>query len=382
MPDVNYGFLIGLEPKAIVEWFKKKGNKISWDWEDVWKEANLKSFSVAKAMRMDILQDIRSEVEKAIQTGTSFQEFKNNLTPILKNKGWWGKEELLNPKTGVLEKVQLGSPYRLKTIYNTNLNVSYAKGHYDGMQSNIKKRPYWMYEAVNDANTRPAHAKLDGKVFRADDPIWNTHYPPNGWGCRCSVRALDQSDLDEMGLKPSTGSDYEGAIKIDKGWDFNPGKEDFFPKLSSYEYSIAKQYLGDVLDGKDFGAFYEGRLKGNFPVAVLDEEYRKLIGAKSNTIVLSDETLKKQKESHPELKISEYYKLPDLISKESRVIIRDKEHTIVFINKDERYYVASVKNTVSKESLFLTSFRRVDDVKLEVDRISKKKGAIIIKNNL
>lgn len=40
---------------------------------------------------------------------------------------------------------------------------------------------------MGDSRVREAHHKLDGKVFATNDPIWDKIYPPNGWGCRCTV---------------------------------------------------------------------------------------------------------------------------------------------------------------------------------------------------
>lgn len=234
MPEaIDIKLAIGLKPEQIINYLKRKGYKISWDWEDTWKEAHTKAFTVAKAMKLDILSDIRNELQKAIDNGLTYQNLKENLKPTLKAKGWWGKvKEKDVPSDFPLpsdidpeKEVLLGSPWRLKTIYRTNIDVAYASGHYKAMTDNIDDRPYWMYNAVLDSNTRPSHRALHGKVFRADDPIWDKIYPPNDWNCRCSVIPLDDDDLKEMNLKPIKGSD-ELVKKINpgKGWDYNPGK--------------------------------------------------------------------------------------------------------------------------------------------------------------
>ena len=44
------------------------------------------------------------------------------------------------------------------------------------------------YDAVPDARTRPGHRIMDGITLPPAHPFWNTHYPPNGYGCRCDVR--------------------------------------------------------------------------------------------------------------------------------------------------------------------------------------------------
>jgi SPP1 gp7 family putative phage head morphogenesis protein len=230
-PEIK--LLIGLKPEEIIQWFKRKGYKISWNWQDTWQEAHTKAFTVAKAMRLDILSDIRNEVQKALEEGTTFETFKQNLKPILKAKGWWGKVKAkevpsdvqLPPDINPEQEVQLGSPYRLKTIYRTNISVAYAAGNYKNMVDNISNKPYWMYSAVLDQNTRPSHRALHGKVFRADDPIWDKIYPPNDWNCRCSVIPLDNGDLEELNLKvEKSDASILKQIKIGKGWDYNVGK--------------------------------------------------------------------------------------------------------------------------------------------------------------
>lgn len=111
--------LFKLAPAMAIKYFRKKNNKFSWDWYELWQDAHKKSFTVAKAMREDILKDIRSALEKALTEGKTFREFSKELKPTLQKKGWWG-EQIVVDSQGVAEKVQLGSMYRLKTIYSVN----------------------------------------------------------------------------------------------------------------------------------------------------------------------------------------------------------------------------------------------------------------------
>jgi len=263
MPDkqpVDPAILINafnLPPEKAIEYLKSKGYAFSWDWQDIYQEAQAKSFTVAKAMREDILNDIRAEVEKAIKDGTTLNDFKKTLEPTLKAKGWWGKMPAkdvpgFNPATGGDPNaiVQLGSPYRLKTIYNTNIQTAYMAGRERGMEEVRDARPWWMYIAVMDSRTRPSHAAMNGKIFRWNDPFWDKFYPPNDWGCRCRVVSVSGSEMQRDGLESeySTGkiktkevvsnektgelatvSTYRdpktgGRITTGPGWDYNPGR--------------------------------------------------------------------------------------------------------------------------------------------------------------
>lgn len=258
MDPIDIRLIIGKKPEQIIDYLIRKGYKISFSWHDVWKEAHAKAFTVAKAMKLDILSDIRNELQKAMDQGLSFNQFQENLKPILKAKGWWGKVKAKDiPRDVPLpdnvdpeKEVLLGSPWRLRTIYRVNLDTAYAAGHYKNMIKNSRNRPFWMYSAVLDENTRPTHRALNGKVFRADDPIWDKIYPPNDWNCRCTVIPLTQKDLDELNLKVSKGEEsLVEKLKPGKGWDYNPGKAflEFDPNFGTFtQVSNQKTY-------KDYG---------------------------------------------------------------------------------------------------------------------------------
>ncbi|ECK5020278.1 phage head morphogenesis protein, partial [Salmonella enterica] len=200
--------LFGLPPARAIAYLKNKGYRITWDWEEMWQEAHAQAFTVAKLTRLDILEDIRRALEQALAEGKTGKWFAKELTPVLQAKGWWGKTTAVNPVTGEEEAVQQGSPWRLETIFRTNMDTLYSAGRWAEQRENTGERPYWMYVAIRDSRTRKTHLAIHGLVFRFDDPFWDAFYPPNGWRCRCSVIALTQAEVSLRGLRVgnSTGS--------------------------------------------------------------------------------------------------------------------------------------------------------------------------------
>lgn len=239
MPDpVNLGFALNLSPEKAIDYFERKGYEISFRWQDVWAEAHRQSFTAAGAMKMDVLTSIREELDDAMNNGLTFRQFREELEPRLKKQGWWGRTEIVDPKTGEIRQIDV-TPWRLRNIYNTNLRTSFEAGRYQRQVEAISSRPYWMYVAVGDSNTRPSHADMDGTVLPADDPWWDENYPPNDWGCRCKVRSLSQRALERRGLSVQENSPDSIA---GNGWDYNPGKKDFKPNLRQYPKDLRNQY--------------------------------------------------------------------------------------------------------------------------------------------
>jgi SPP1 gp7 family putative phage head morphogenesis protein len=231
-------------PEDIVNAFREKGNTISWNWRDTWQQAHSRAFTVAKVVNQNVLEDIRGEVDRAISEGTTFREFQNNLEPKLKAHGWWGKREIIDSETGEVTEVQLGSPHRLKTIYRTNLSTSYSAGRYKTQRAAAPRRPWWIYRTAGDVNVRPSHDALRNTILRYDDPFWDTHYPPNDWGCRCGVDSLSDRELQARGLTPMSGENIEPFAG--EGWAYNPGAAPWDPITPR---SISLEDILPVLDG-------------------------------------------------------------------------------------------------------------------------------------
>jgi SPP1 gp7 family putative phage head morphogenesis protein len=265
--DVDLLFALQLPPEKAIAYFRAKGYAIGWRWQDVWQEAQAKAFTVAGVMKVEILQDIRQQVDKALASGQTYSQFADNLIPVLQQRGWWGRAAQTDKETGEVSGKGL-TPWRLKTIYQTNLQTAYSAGRYKAFADNVEARPYWQYTAVMDRRTRPTHAAMNGLVFAADDPFWDSFYPPNGFNCRCRVRALDSGNLSERGLALSSSAGRLSTVEVlvsrkpdaptapvarfeisprravttDVGWSYNPGKAAWQPDLGKYDADLVAQY--------------------------------------------------------------------------------------------------------------------------------------------
>lgn len=235
--------LEALAPREAIAQFLRRGARLapSFAWEDVWQEEHARAFTVAKSAGFDILADLQSSLSEALQQGETFAAWSQRIRPTLAEKGWWGRKEVLDPATGDVVEVQLGSTRRLKIIYDTNMRVSHATGRWQQIERVAARRPWLRYVAVLDERTRASHRRWHGTVLRWDDPWWNTHAPPNGWRCRCTIQQLSDRDLERFGYAPSerppseatparawqnprTGEVVEVPAGIDPGWAYNPGR--------------------------------------------------------------------------------------------------------------------------------------------------------------
>ena len=164
-----------------IAFFRRKLNLPTQSWADISKHEHDWAFVVAGANRDAIVADFRAAVEKAIADGTTLQEFRRDFDAIVAKYGW---------------DYNGSRNWRSRVIYDTNLTTSYAAGRWQQLQS----APFWQYEHADWVeHPRPLHVAWDGLVLAKDDPWWQTHYPPNGWGCHCKVRGLWPRDLQRLG---------------------------------------------------------------------------------------------------------------------------------------------------------------------------------------
>lgn len=235
----DWKFQTGPAPEA-ADYLAKKdvGGRFSFDWRDVAKAEHATSFVVAKAMSADLLADIHTGLNRAMNEGWTKERFVKELTPILQAKGWWGRQKMVDPKTGELQAVTAGTPRRLRVIYDTNIRMAHAAGRWERYMRTAESRPFLKYHHTPGEHPRPMHVAWDGITLPIAHPFWKTHATPNGWGCKCYITSLrvaeavtSEADLKAKGFGQTrdwknkrTGQVEQVPIGIDPGFDYNVGE--------------------------------------------------------------------------------------------------------------------------------------------------------------
>lgn len=369
--------LVALPPKEAVEYFQQKGFAIGFDYRDVWQAQHQAAFTVAKVTQLDLLQDIRAAVDAALKDGTTLQQFQKTLTPTLQAKGWWGRQPMTDPLTGETRDVQLGSPRRLKTIYDTNLRTAHSEGQWQRIQERKEAFPFLQYDGNNSEHPRLQHGAWDGMTLPVDDPFWQNHMPVKAFGCHCRVipktagqvarQGLEISSSPKVPTKPyvnaRTGEVQQIPDGVHPAFHYPPGgrraslSRHLVERLEAAPPATAKASVADLVSGQTFAEWYR-KPAGAFPLAYLSPEVAARLGAKTQLVGLSEETLAKQLREHPEITLDEYPMVQAAIDRGMELPGNGLNDRVYVLDEPDGYVVV-IKVTRAGNEVFMTSMRRL-----------------------
>ncbi len=155
---------------AVFKGFGKDFTSVDWDTPDaemlhkltqnVWHFSSAKNYQELKDLTLALKDD-----KGKLRTFTDFKEEALKINYKF-NKTW------------------------LKTEYTQAVLSSTSAARWTDYMKNVEDMPYLKYETVGDKNVRKSHQQLDGIIKKYNDSFWDTHFPPNGWRCRCTVLQL------------------------------------------------------------------------------------------------------------------------------------------------------------------------------------------------
>lgn len=255
-------------PPEVIDYFAQKSLRPAFSWLDVWGQEHAQAFTVAKATETELLGVFQKSINEANEKGEGIEAWKKRLEPELKRLGWWGPRMVSDPLgKDVARAVDFSSPRRLKTIFDANMRSARAAGQWQRIQRAKRGMPYILYVRTVSTDARPEHVAFVGTILPVDHEFWRTHFPPNGWGCKCSVRSITAREAMRLGYDPEAGGPQivfrkfrnrrtgeESLVPegIDPGWQTNPGlsraktlTDSFAQRLHEAGPEIATKQIAD-----------------------------------------------------------------------------------------------------------------------------------------
>lgn len=378
-----------LKFQAQIDYLQQKINLPTETYKDLTARQHDRAFVVAGAMKADLLNDLHAAVNDAVANGQTLKDFQKNFDQIIAKRGWLADSD------------KEYKAWRAKIIYQTNLRTSHAAGRYKQMTDPevLKRRPYWVYRHNSIENPRITHESWNNLVLPAEHAFWKVNFPPNGYGCNCTVEAINERQLKAMG---KTKPDQAPSLDDDRAeFDSAPGAA-WYPDLNQYPAPLAKSFVAEHMNDGIFDRFIEHtfdrvdeivtaaqsvqnstardklikqQLKKistseQYPVAVLSLDQQQRLGLKTQTVWF------KQSDAVQQVAISTAGISRDLQSMFDRanwVVRTGRNKLLLFVRMDRRNFLAELHQ--SRDGLFLKSFNTASASDIAA---AKRSGTLLI----
>ena len=266
LTPAEFAKLRALPPKEALDYLAGRGAlEVTFDWDALWQDEHARAFTISRLTRLDLLQAVQESVTRAVAGDLNRTDWMQQTEDLLRRAGWWGKKAVKGPD-GV-ERFTTFDEARLKLILDTNTRQAYSAGLWQRVERAKHTHPYVRYITKRDGRVRPLHASWDNVTLPADDPFWQTHWPPNGWRCRCRVMSMTAAEyergrapgggllkkqrpevLDQTFVNKTTGEISKVPAGIDPGFGYNPGKarQSALDKLVAEKLAAAPPQLAEA----------------------------------------------------------------------------------------------------------------------------------------
>lgn len=332
-------------PSEVTSYFEGKTNRPAFSWADVWGEEHAYAFTVAKATEAELLGTFRRTIGTAIAKGQGFENWRKEILGELSKIGW-AQPRMVSDPTGQQpdRMVNFASARRLKTIFWGNMSSARSAGQWERAQRSKKYLPYILYVRTTSSDPRPEHLAWVGIILPVDDPFWNTHWPPNGWLCKCQVRQISGREAEQLlgrapkeggviysKTPPDLGPDIEhrnrrtGEITkvppgIDPGWHSNAGKARSSTLIQNLESRLAEAAPEDA--GRIVRELWEDPFLKVAPKlpdktwlpAGVSPKLAEDLGAKSPVVSVTSEAIAERIVKH-KMSVETFQVLPDIVEK-------------------------------------------------------------------
>lgn len=130
-------------------------------------------------------------------------------------------------------------------------NKNYLRAEYDFAIGSSQMASKWFdfnddderynlqYRTAQDDKVRTSHAAMHNTTLPKSDDFWNKFYPPNDWGCRCTVEEVRASKYPKSDSEKANeqANNIMGDVKSNI-FKYNPAKDEtIFPPKHPYYHT-------------------------------------------------------------------------------------------------------------------------------------------------
>ena len=90
-------------------------------------------------------------------------------------------------------------------------------------------------------------------------------------------------------------------------------------------------------------------------ISNIDDNVQTLLNSKSKSLKLSLDSYLKNKIMHPEVTITDYLKIPNIVNNPSKILKSKNGYDVILFKADEKYYKLVIKTTENKNENFIKS---------------------------
>lgn len=172
-------------------------------------DARRVAWTVARVQSVETIQRVHTALLDDIRHGGTLRGFREKLAEDL---------------DGVL------ALNHVETLYRTQLGQVAAAGQRAVLDHPLvsDEFPYLLWTAVHDSRVRPDHLKMEKwgpggcAVYRRDDPMWDTLWPPASYNCRCWPIPLSVEDAARHGSAEARAWLRTGRPPVERAWAARP----------------------------------------------------------------------------------------------------------------------------------------------------------------
>lgn len=202
----------GVVFEEAVAWLRRRLLLSSRDWNILFLGAEAAAERIVDEQLDGLAADLTGAVLEAVEDGGTLTQFQQDYERIVLEHGW-----SYDNKDG----------WHSRLIFRMQTASAYQAGRWEQAQRQVEARPettfYLRLVTVGDRRVRHNHAAQHGIILPVGHAYWLTHYPPNGFLCRCRVQLITEREIKRNGWVVTADADPRLAIPPDDGFSGNVG---------------------------------------------------------------------------------------------------------------------------------------------------------------